>query len=68
MPYRIEIALKEELFDAEGEALRLKAKAYFGINLEKVRTITWIRRVTDWSAGHTGRWRVFIGGQTTTTG
>jgi len=40
MPQRIEITLKDELFDAEGEALRLKAKNYFGIHIDAVRTIT----------------------------
>jgi phosphoribosylformylglycinamidine synthase len=39
MPYRIEITLKEELSDAEGLSLRHKAKHYFDIELEDVRTI-----------------------------
>jgi phosphoribosylformylglycinamidine synthase len=39
MPYRLEITLKPELFDAEGEGVRQKADAYFGIELEQVRTI-----------------------------
>ena len=39
MPYRIEIALKPELMDAEGQALRQKAGDYFGLRLGQVRTI-----------------------------
>ena len=39
MPYRIEIMMKPELFDAEGEGVRQKAKNYFGINLACVRAI-----------------------------
>jgi phosphoribosylformylglycinamidine synthase len=39
MPHRLEIALKENLFDAEGEGVRQKAKHYFGLELEEVRTV-----------------------------
>lgn len=39
MPYRLEIALKPELFDAEGDGIRRKAKNYFGIELTRVRSI-----------------------------
>lgn len=39
MPQRIEITLKEQLLDAEGRALRQKAKNYFNIDLRRVRTI-----------------------------
>ncbi len=39
MPSRIEITLKPELFDAEGEGLRRKADDYFGIKADSVRTI-----------------------------
>ncbi len=39
MPYRLEIALKPALFDAEGEGVRQKAKHYFGYRVEKVRVI-----------------------------
>jgi phosphoribosylformylglycinamidine synthase subunit PurSL len=39
MPHRLEIALKENLFDAEGEGVRQKAQDYFGFELEGVRTI-----------------------------
>ncbi len=39
MPYRIEITLKEQLSDAEGESLCLKAKNYFNIDFQDVRTI-----------------------------
>ncbi len=40
MPQRIEITLKDDLFDAEGEGLRLKARNYFGIEIDSVRTIS----------------------------
>ena len=39
MPQRIEVTLKEQLLDAEGESLRLKARNYFGIDLHRVRTV-----------------------------
>jgi phosphoribosylformylglycinamidine synthase len=39
MASRIEISLKPELPDAEGEALRRKARDYFGIAVEAVRTV-----------------------------
>ena len=39
MPVRLEITLKPELFDAEGEAIKRKARDYFNINLDDVRTI-----------------------------
>ena len=39
MPYRLEIALKFELFDAEGNGIRRKAKNYFGIELVSVRCV-----------------------------
>ncbi len=40
MPHRIEIALKPELFDAEGDAVRRKAKDYFGLHIDGVRSIS----------------------------
>jgi len=39
MPYRLEIALKPELTDAEGEGIRKKAKDYFNFDILQVRTI-----------------------------
>ena len=39
MPHRLEIALKDGLFDAEGEGIRQKARNYFGLELDSVRTI-----------------------------
>jgi phosphoribosylformylglycinamidine synthase II len=39
MPYRLEIALRPELFDAEGDGIRRKAKHYFGIEIARVRSI-----------------------------
>jgi len=40
MPHRLEIALKENLVDAEGEGVCRKAKSYFGIEMDCVRTIS----------------------------
>jgi phosphoribosylformylglycinamidine synthase II len=39
MPARLEIALKDNLIDAEGEGIRRKALNYFNIQLVKVRSI-----------------------------
>ena len=39
MPYRLEITLKQDLFDAEGAGICRKAEDYFGIKLERVRTV-----------------------------
>ncbi len=39
MPQRLEITLKPDLFDAEGERIRKKAQNYLGLNLVQVRTI-----------------------------
>ena len=39
MPHRLEIALKPELVDAEGNVLRQKAKNYFNIEISDVRTV-----------------------------
>jgi len=39
MPSRLETSLKSELFDAEGEGLRQKAKNYFGIKIDRIRTV-----------------------------
>jgi phosphoribosylformylglycinamidine synthase len=39
MPHRLEIALKPELVDAEGNGLRQKAKNYFNIEISDVRTV-----------------------------
>jgi phosphoribosylformylglycinamidine synthase II len=39
MPYRLEIALRPELFDAEGDGIRRKANNYFGIKIDRVRSI-----------------------------
>jgi len=39
MAHRLEITLRPDLFDAEGEKVRQKAEDYLGIKLEKVRTV-----------------------------
>jgi len=51
MPYRLEITLKPELFDAEGEGVRQKARNYFGIELERVRTIYVVTIDADLTTG-----------------
>ncbi len=39
MAHRLEITLKQGLPDAEGEGIRQKAKNYFGIEIDRIRTI-----------------------------
>ena len=39
MPQRIEITLNDHLIDAEGESLRQKARNYFQIEIERVRSV-----------------------------
>ena len=39
MPSRLEIMLKPEMPDAEGEGIRKKAEDYFGIRLQEVRVV-----------------------------
>jgi phosphoribosylformylglycinamidine synthase len=39
MPHRLEVALRSDLFDAEGDGIRQKAQNYFDIHLEDIRTI-----------------------------
>jgi phosphoribosylformylglycinamidine synthase len=39
MPARLEISLQDHLVDPEGEGIRKKAKAYFGIDVARIRTV-----------------------------
>jgi phosphoribosylformylglycinamidine synthase len=39
MAHRLEITLKKDLFDPEGEGVRRKAAAYFGLRIDRVRTV-----------------------------
>jgi phosphoribosylformylglycinamidine synthase subunit PurSL len=39
MPHRLEIALKDHLVDAEGEGLRKKARSYFGVEIDRIRSV-----------------------------
>ncbi|MFZ5570985.1 MAG: AIR synthase-related protein [Thermodesulfobacteriota bacterium] len=39
MPYRLEISLKSDLVDAEGNKVCQRARTYFGFELDSVRTI-----------------------------
>ena len=60
MPQRIEITLKEQLLDAEGQSLRLKAKNYFDIDLHQVRTIHIVTIDADLTADQVERVRTEI--------
>jgi phosphoribosylformylglycinamidine (FGAM) synthase PurS component len=51
MPQRIEITLKEQLLDAEGQSLCHKAKDYFDIDLHQVRTIQYRYHRCGFDAG-----------------
>ena len=57
MPHRLEIALKSDLPDAEGEGLRQKAKDYFGLHLETVRNVSIVTLDADLSEDQLGRIR-----------
>ena len=39
MAHRLEIALKDSLLDAEGESIRQKSENYFGLQLDRIRSI-----------------------------
>jgi len=49
MPHQLEITLRPDLFDAEGEGICKKAKDYFGIKLDRVRTIYVVTIDADFS-------------------
>ncbi len=51
MAHRLEITLKPELFDAEGEGICKKAAAYFNLPVEGVRTVQVLTIDTDLSPG-----------------
>ncbi len=50
MPSRIEITLKPELMDAEGQGVRSKARDYFGIETDDIRSVHIITIDADLSA------------------
>ena len=60
MPQRIEITLKDQLLDAEGQSLLLKAKNYFDIDLHQVRTIHIVTIDADLSTDQVERARTEI--------
>ncbi len=39
MPYRLEITLKPDLRDAEGDRICKKANHYFGLSMDSIRTV-----------------------------
>lgn len=39
MPHRLEVTLKPDLFDAEGQGIRNKAASYFNIRIDNIRTV-----------------------------
>jgi len=49
MPSRLEIALQDQLVDAEGEGLRKKTRAYFGIEIDRVRAVSVLTMDVDLS-------------------
>jgi phosphoribosylformylglycinamidine synthase subunit PurSL len=55
MPSRIEITLKPELVDAEGQGLRNKARNYFGVAIDSIRTVHIITIDADLSSQQLGR-------------
>jgi phosphoribosylformylglycinamidine synthase len=50
MPHILEIALKPDIFDAEGANIKKKAKEYFNIDMENIRVINVIAICADLSA------------------
>jgi phosphoribosylformylglycinamidine synthase len=50
MVVKIEIALKPELFDAEGASLKAQAQDYFGITVDSVRLINIITLDAEFTA------------------
>jgi phosphoribosylformylglycinamidine synthase II len=50
MPHRLEITLKQDLFDAEGKGICDKADAYFGIRIDGIRTVHVVTMDADFSA------------------
>ncbi|MFO7713898.1 AIR synthase-related protein [Desulfosarcina sp.] len=60
MPQRIEITLREDLLDAEGQSLRHKAKNYFDIDLHQVRAIHIVTIDAELTVGQVERIRTEI--------
>ena len=60
MPARLEIALQDHLVDAEGEGIRRKALDYFGIQLQRVRSVHILTVDADFSAEQLERIRTEI--------
>ncbi|MCK5784373.1 MAG: phosphoribosylformylglycinamidine synthase, partial [Desulfobacterales bacterium] len=50
MPHRLEITLKPDLFDAEGQGICNKAASYFDIKIDDIRTVHVITMDVDLSA------------------
>ncbi|MBD3236458.1 MAG: phosphoribosylformylglycinamidine synthase [Candidatus Eisenbacteria bacterium] len=57
MPARLEIALRPELFDAEGASIARKARDYFGYEIDEIRTVRVITMDARLSAGERQRLR-----------
>jgi phosphoribosylformylglycinamidine synthase subunit PurSL len=60
MPSRIEITLKPDLLDPEGESLRHKAIDYFGIHTDQIRTVHILTIDKAFSEDHLKRIRTDI--------
>ena len=57
MPHRLEITLRPDLLDAEGEGVRRKARDYFGLTLDSVRTVQVVTMDVDLNAEQLERLR-----------
>ncbi len=60
MPHRLEITLKPNLTDAEGEQIRKKANAYFDIDIHAIRTVHVITIDADLSSNQLEKIRTEI--------
>ena len=57
MAARLETTLKDHLIDPEGEGVRKKALAYFGIQAERIRTVSILTIDADLSTDQLARIR-----------
>ena len=55
MPARLEITLRDHLIDPEGEGIRKKAQAYFGIEAAAIRTVNVLTIDAELDAGQLAR-------------
>jgi phosphoribosylformylglycinamidine synthase len=60
MPSRIEITLQPDLYDAEGDSLRRKARDYFGIHVDAIRSVHIVTIDAEMDEGQIDRARTEI--------